>query len=81
MVIIVILYLALVYLLFFKLRWLPWNGITQGLTLLFGVVILMAFLTGLQSLAPASTQATITTQVIEIAPQVSGRIATVSAEP
>ena len=80
MVIITVIYLVLVYLLFFKLRLLPWNGITQGLALLVGVVILTAFLAGLQALTPSSTQGQITTRITEIAPQVSGRITSVSVE-
>ena len=79
MVIVTVLYLVLVYLLFFKLRWLPWNSITQGLTLLVGVVILTAFLAGLQGLTPSSSQGQIITRITEIAPQVSGRVTTVPA--
>ena len=80
MVIVSVIYLVLVYVLFFKLRLLPWNKITQGLTLLVGVVILTAFLAGLQSLTPSSTQGQITTRITEIAPQVSGRITGVSVK-
>ena len=81
MVIVTVLYLAIVWLLFFKLKWLPWNGLTKGLTTLVGVVILTAFLVGLQGLTPSSTQAMVTGRILEIAPQVSGRINTVSVEP
>ena len=54
--------------------------ITQGVTLLIGVSIMTWFLVGLRSLTPASTQAAITARIVEIAPQVGGRVATVSAE-
>lgn len=77
MVIVTVIYLALVYLLFFKLQLLPWNKITQGLTVLIGVILLMGFLVGLQGLAPSSSEATITGRIVEIAPQVSGRVETV----
>jgi multidrug resistance efflux pump len=60
MVIITTLYLMLVYLLFFKFKLLPWNKISQGLTVLVGVVILSAFLVGLQGLTPSSVQGAIT---------------------
>jgi len=76
-VIVTVIYLVLVYLLFFKLQLLPWNKITQGLTVLIGVILLMGFLVGLQGLAPSSSEATITGRIIEIAPQVSGRVDTV----
>ena len=59
MVIITTLYLVLVWLLFFKFKWLPWNKLTQALCLIVGVVILSGFLVGLQGLTPASTHAVI----------------------
>ena len=81
MVIITCFYLVLVYLLFFKFKLLPWNKISQGLTVLIGVIILTGFLVGLQGLTPVSVQGAITDRVVEIAPQVSGRVITVEAEP
>ena len=81
MVLIALLYGGLVYLLFFKFSLLPWNKISQGLTLLIGVIILTGFLVGLQGLTPASVQAEITGKIVEIAPQVSGRVIEVRAEP
>ncbi len=81
MLIIAGLYAAAVYLLFFKLKFLPWNKISQGLVVLVGVVILTLFLVGLQGLTPASVQGGITGRIVEIAPQVSGRVIMVKAEP
>ncbi len=80
MVIILVLYLSLVWLLFFKLKWLPWNKFTQWFCMITGVVILSGFLVGLQGLTPASTEAVITGHVVEIAPQVSGRIININVE-
>ena len=57
MVIITTLYLAIVYLLFFKFKLLPWNKVSQGLVVLIGVIILTGFLVGLQGLTPSSVQA------------------------
>ncbi len=81
MLIITALYLALVYLLFFKFKVLPWNKISQELAVLIGVIILTLFLVGLQGLTPASVQGAITGRIVEVAPQVSGRVLTVEAEP
>lgn len=81
MLIITTLYLALVYLLFFRFELLPWNKLTKGLTVLIGVVILSAFLVGLQGLTPASVRGTVTGRIVEIAPQVSGRVISVTVEP
>jgi multidrug resistance efflux pump len=81
MVIVTSLYLALVYLLFFRFRLLPWNRISQALTVLIGVVLLAGFLVGLQGLTPSSVQGAITGRIVEIAPQVSGRVVSVQAAP
>ena len=80
MVLITTLYIALIWLLFFKFKWLPWNKLTQALCLIIGVVILSGFLVGLQGLTPASTQAVIAGRVVEIAPQVSGRVTSVPVQ-
>jgi multidrug resistance efflux pump len=81
MVIITCLYLALIYLLFFKFKVLPWNKVSQAICLVIGVIILSGFLVGLQSLTPSSTQAQVTGRLIEIAPSVSGRVKRVLIEP
>ena len=81
MLIITSLYLALVYLLFFKFKWLPWNRISQIICLIIGVIILTGFLVGLQGLTPSSSQALITGRLVEIAPGVSGRVVSVPAQP
>ena len=81
MLIILCLYLTLVWLLFFKFKWLPWNKRTQWGSLIVGVIILSGFLVGLQALTPSSSGAVIAGRVVEIAPQVSGRITRVNIEP
>ena len=75
MVFIIGLYFVLVYLAFFKFRWLPLNGFTKVALVAVGVFILLAAVTALRLKTPATTQATITTRIVEIAPQVSGRVA------
>ena len=81
MVIVTALYLAIVYLLFFKFKLLPWNGLTKALTAVVGVTILTGFLVGLQGLTPSSTQGVISARILEVSPQVSGRIISVEVEP
>jgi multidrug resistance efflux pump len=79
-VVVLVLYGALVYLLIFKFKVIPRNIFTRLAVLLIGIALAVWFLAGLRTLTPASSQAAITGRVVEIAPQVSGRIATVSAE-
>jgi RND family efflux transporter MFP subunit len=80
MIFIIIIYVELLYLVFFKFRWLPWNKWTQYSSLFIGIVVLSAFMVGLRNTTPSSSQAAVTARVIEIAPQVSGRIDAVLAE-
>ena len=81
MLIVTVLYLAIVYVLFFKLKLLPWNGLTKGLTTTVGAIILTGFLVGLQGLTPSSKQGIVVGRMLEVAPQVSGRILEVLVEP
>jgi len=74
MVFIIGIYFALVYLVFFKLRWLPLNTATKTIIVGLGVFILLTVLTAMRTLTPTTTQAAVTTRIVEIAPQVSGRI-------
>ena len=80
MVIVALLYAALIYLVFFKYKLLPWNKPFQLIALVVGVVILLGFLAGLENLTPASIQATTATQVVDIAPQVGGQVTRVHVE-
>lgn len=80
MVIILVFYVLLIYLVFFKFHWLPWNMWTQNVSLFIGIVILTGFLVALRNTTPISTQGAMTARVVEIAPQVSGRIDSVLAE-
>jgi multidrug resistance efflux pump len=74
MVFIIGLYFALVYLVFFKFRWLPLNTATKTIIVGAGVFILLSVITALRIYTPATAQAAITTRIVEIAPQVSGQV-------
>ncbi len=74
MVFIIGLYFALVYLVFFKFRWLPLNTVTKTIIVGLGVFIFLSVLTALRTLTPTTIQGAVTTRIVEIAPQVSGRI-------
>ena len=81
MVIILCLYLGIVYVIFFKLKLLPFNKLSQALVTILGIIILTVFLVGLQTLTPSSAQAVIVGPVTEIAPQVQGEVIGVPVEP
>jgi len=74
MVFIIGLYSVLVYVVFFKFRRLPLNTATKTVIISAGVFILLSVVTALRVLTPATTEAAITTRIVQIAPQVSGRV-------
>ena len=80
MTLVALLYGALVYLVFFKFQWLPWNRSSQLGSLVVGITILSGFLVGLENLTPTSTQAVIMGRVVDIAPQVGGVVTSVPVE-
>jgi len=80
MVIVLVLYGLLIYLLFFKFKILPKNALTGMIVLLIGIILSVGFLAGLRTLTPQSSHAAINGVVVEIAPQVSGRVASVDTQ-
>ena len=74
MVTITVMYAGLVYLLFFKLGWLPWNKTTRLVSVGIGILIVFGFLVGLENLTPSSSLAIVTGRVVDIAPQVPGEV-------
>ena len=78
MVMILGLYLALVYLIFFKLKLLPFNKVRQAIVVLIGTIILTGFLVGLLTLTPASVQAFVGGFITEIPPEAPRRALEVS---
>jgi RND family efflux transporter MFP subunit len=80
MLLILGIYGAVVYLVFFRFRWLPLNLFTQAGIVLAGVVLFLGIFTSLRLLTPVTTQAATMTRIVEIAPQVSGRVDKVLAK-
>lgn len=77
MTIITITYLAVLYLVFGKFKWLPWNRLTRLLSIGVGVCVLTWFLTVYKNLTPTSVQAFTWARVVDIAPQVPGEVISV----
>ena len=80
MVVILVLYAGLVYLLVFKFKLIPRNTVTRMMIVFLGVAIGISFMAGIRVLTPASTLAGINGPMVEIAPQVSGRVVEVHVE-
>jgi multidrug resistance efflux pump len=79
-VIILGVYFGFVYLVFFRFRLLPLNFLTKTIIVVLGVFIFLTLVTELRIKTPASAQATVTTYIVDIAPQVNGRIDQVLVE-
>lgn len=80
MVIVAILYAIVVWLVFFKLKLLPWNWFTGTVTVLVGVILCAVFVGLLSHLAPTG-RVTVISHVVEVTPNVSGQITDVPVQP
>ncbi len=80
MVIIVLGYLLIVWFIFFRLRWLPFNWPWRVVSGLVGVGIVVVFLALLNTLTPSGRVAVIG-RVVEITPDVAGRVTSISVQP
>lgn len=74
-------YSAIVWLIFIKLKWLPWNTGTQVIVVIIPIVALTALILGLNIVAPSTADVRVIKYVINVVPQVRGRVIEVPAEP
>ena len=63
-----------IYPVFFRFKLLPWNRVTQFITLVDGVVFATGFFIGLENLNPKSKQGVIVGRTVDTAPLVSGLV-------
>jgi multidrug resistance efflux pump len=74
-------YSALVWLIFIKLKWLPWNTSTQVTVVIIPIVGLAALVLALNVVAPSSADVRVVKYVVNVVPQVRGRVVEVPVEP
>jgi multidrug resistance efflux pump len=67
-------YCAIVWLVFFKLKWLPWNRGTQGGAVAIGILGILALVISMNLFQPYSKNVRIYRHVIQIVPRVTGRV-------
>ena len=77
MVVVASLYAILVWLLFFKLKWLRWGWGSGTVTVILGLLLCAVFVGLLSYLAPTGRVAVIS-RVVEVTPNVSGQITEIS---
>jgi multidrug resistance efflux pump len=74
-------YAFFVWLFFIKLKWLPWNTATQVTVVIIPIVALTALILTLNVVAPSTADVRVIKYVVQIVPQVRGRVLEVPVEP
>ena len=80
MLIVATLYCILIWLIFFRFRLLPWNWTWGGITTLVGITLLLVVV-GLLNFFTPSGRIAVMGRVVEVTPNVSGRITEILVEP
>ena len=74
-------YAFFVWLIFIKFKWLPWNITSQVIVVIIPIVGLTALILTLNVVAPSSSDVRVFKYVVQILPQVRGRVIEVPVEP
>jgi len=80
MIIIVLLYISVAWLVFFRLKLLPWNWPWRIVSLILGVAIVVVFVALLNTLTPSGRIAVIG-RVVEVTPNVAGQVTGIDVQP
>ena len=75
------LYAACVWLIFFKFKWLPWNTTSMVIVITIPVVALTTMILVLNVVAPSTADVRVIKYVVNVVPQVAGRVLEVPVEP
>jgi multidrug resistance efflux pump len=73
-------YAFFVWLIFFKYKWLPWNTTSQVITITIPIVALTVLILTLNVVAPSTSDVRVLKYVVNVVPQVKGRVLDVPAE-
>ena len=79
-VLLLAIYSFFVWLVFFKLKWLPWNTVSQVIVITLPIIGLTALILTLNVVAPSSSDVRVLKYVVNVVPQVRGRVVEVPAE-
>lgn len=74
-------YSLFVWLIFIKLRWLPWNTTSQVTVVVIPIVALTALILFLNVVAPSTADVRVIKYVVQVVPEVRGRVTEVPVEP
>src|SRR5262245_51163504 len=73
-------YSFFVWLIFFKFKWLPWNKVSQVTVVIIPIVGLTALILCLNVYAPSSADVRVLKYVVQVVPEVRGRVIEVPVE-
>ena len=79
--ILLIIYSVIVWLIFFKFKWLPWNITSQVIVITIPVVALTILILFMNIVAPSAGEVRAQNYVIPIVPRVTGQVTEVPIEP
>jgi len=74
-------YSFFVWLIFIKFKWLPWNTTSQVTVVIIPIVAMAALILTLNVVAPSSSDVRVIKYVVQVIPQVRGRVIEVPVEP
>ena len=74
-------YASFVWLIFFKFKWLPWNTTSMVIVITIPIVALTAMILALNVFAPSTADVRVFKYVINVVPQVKGKVIAVPVEP
>src|SRR6476619_3968623 len=80
-IILLIIYSIIVWLIFFKFKWLPWNIVSQVIVVTLPIVALTVLILCLNIVAPSSHDVRVVNYVVPINPPVRGLVTEVPIEP
>jgi len=80
-IILLLIYSGIVWLIFFKFKWLPWNFISQIIVITLPIFGLTALILYLNVVAPSSSDVRVINYVVQVTPRVTGRVIEVPIEP
>ena len=74
-------YSFFVWLIFIKKKWLPWNTTSQVTVVVIPIVAMTALILTLNVIAPSTSDVRVIKYVVQVIPQVKGRVIEVPVEP
>src|SRR4051794_6756660 len=80
-VLLLAIYSAIVWFVFIKMKWMPWNTGTQVTVVIIPIVGIAALILSLNVVAPSSADVRVIKYVVNVVPQVRGRVTEVPVEP